>query len=87
MQNGGFQEQARKSRSEISPACKAIMYEQYVILYCIVGTPVGDPTVMYAPPLRYKREALTVLGESTLRLTLDSATSSSRLKQYNTQWT
>ena len=31
--NGGFQEQARKSRREISFACDAIMYEQYIILY------------------------------------------------------
>ena len=35
--NGGFQEQGRKSRSEISPACKAIMYAHYVILYYIIG--------------------------------------------------
>ena len=35
------------------------MYEQYIILYYIIwGPPVGDPTAMYAPPLRYKREAL-----------------------------
>ena len=33
--NRGFQEQARKSRREISFACDAIMYEQYVILYYI----------------------------------------------------
>ena len=33
MLNGGFKEQARKSRSEIPFACIAIMYEQYVILY------------------------------------------------------
>ena len=32
----GFQEQARESRNEISFACNAIMYEQYVILYYIV---------------------------------------------------
>ena len=31
MLNGGFQEQARKSREEISFACNAIMYEQYAI--------------------------------------------------------
>ena len=41
--NRGFQEQARKSRSEISPACKAIMYEQYVILYYIVGPTCRGP--------------------------------------------
>ena len=37
MLNGGFQEQTRKSRREISFACDAIMYEQYVILYYIDG--------------------------------------------------
>ena len=36
MLNMGFQEQARKSRSEISFTCDVIMYEQYVILYYIV---------------------------------------------------
>ena len=36
MLNRGFQEQARKSRNEISFACNAIMYEQYIILYCII---------------------------------------------------
>ena len=41
--NGGFQEQARKSRSEMSPACKTIMYEQYVILYYIVGPTCRGP--------------------------------------------
>ena len=35
MLNGGLQEQARESRNEISFACNAIMYEQYVILYYI----------------------------------------------------
>jgi len=35
MLNGGSQEQARKSRREISFACNAIMYEQYVVLYYI----------------------------------------------------
>ena len=49
---------ARKSRNEISVACNAIMSIQYVTLYYIVGPPVGDSTALYAPPLRYKREAL-----------------------------
>jgi len=35
--NRGFQEQARKSRREIPFACDAIIYEQYDILYYIVG--------------------------------------------------
>ena len=37
MMNEGLQEQARESRREISFACDAIMYEQYVILYYNVG--------------------------------------------------
>ena len=37
MLNGGFQEQARKSRREIFFACITMMYEQYVIVYYIVG--------------------------------------------------
>ena len=36
MMNKGLQEQARESKEEISFACEAIMYEQYVILYYIV---------------------------------------------------
>jgi len=43
MLNGGFQEQARKSRNEIFSACNAIMYEQYVILYYIVGPSCREP--------------------------------------------
>jgi len=43
MLNGGFQEQARKSRRDISFACDAIMYEQYVILYYIVGPTCRGP--------------------------------------------
>ena len=37
MMNEELQEQARESRREISFACDAIMYEQYDILYYIVG--------------------------------------------------
>ena len=44
MLNGGFQEQARKSRREISFACDAIMYEQYVILYYIAGPTCRGPS-------------------------------------------
>ena len=43
MLNRGFQEQARKSRREISFACDAIIYEQYVILYYIVGPTCRGP--------------------------------------------
>jgi len=41
--NRGFQEQARKSRREISFACDTIMYEQYVILYYIDGPTCRGP--------------------------------------------
>ena len=43
MMNEGLQEQARESRREISFACDAIMYEQYVILYYIVGPTCRGP--------------------------------------------
>ena len=41
--NGGFQEQTRKSRREISFACDDIMYEQYVTLYYIIGPTCRGP--------------------------------------------
>ena len=50
MVDEGLQEQAKESRGEISFACNAIMYEQYVILYYIVGPTCWDPTAVYAPP-------------------------------------
>ena len=37
MMSEGLQEQAKETRREISFACDAIMCEQYVILYYIVG--------------------------------------------------
>ena len=43
MMNEGLQEQAKESRREISFACDAIMYEQYVILYYIVGPTCRGP--------------------------------------------
>ena len=43
MLNGGFQEQARKYRREISFACNAIMYEQYIILYYIDWAHLSGP--------------------------------------------
>ena len=64
-----------------------------------LGPPLGDSTVMYAPPLRYKREALAAYYKlfKILRLTLDSALDTPKLshtlsrlrkhKQYNRQWT
>jgi len=47
-------------RRKISFACGAIIYEQYVMLYYIAGPTCRGPSSMYAPPLRYKREAPAV---------------------------
>ena len=48
------------SRREISFACDDIMYEQYVILYYIVGPTCRGPNSHVCIPLRYKRETLAV---------------------------
>ena len=40
----GLREQAREFKREISLACDAIMYEQYVILYYIVGPTCRGPS-------------------------------------------
>ena len=48
------------TQREISFACDAIMYEQYVILYYIVGPTCRGPNNCVRVPLRYKREALVV---------------------------
>ena len=58
MMSEGLQEQAKETRREISFACDAIMYEQYVILYYIVGPTCWGPNSCVRAPLRYKREAL-----------------------------
>ena len=82
----GLREQARESKREISFACDAIIYEQYVILYCIVGPTCRGPNGCVRAPLRYKREAFaahrTSKTDSSSRnlLTLVG-------RQYNTQWT
>ena len=60
MMDEGLREQARESKKEISFACDAIMYEQYVILYCIVGPTCRGPNSCVRAPMRYKREALAV---------------------------
>jgi hypothetical protein len=60
MMDEGLREQARESKREISFACDAIMYEQYVILYCIVGPTCRGSNGCVRAPLRYKREALAV---------------------------
>ena len=43
MMSKGLQEQAKETRSGDSFACDAIMYEQYVILYYIVGPSCRGP--------------------------------------------
>ena len=55
---------ARKSRNKVSVACNAIMSVQYVILTTSLGPSVGDPTAMYTPPLRYKREEYVKPGQA-----------------------
>ena len=87
MMDEGLREQARESKREISLACDAIMYEQYVILYCIVGPTCRGSNGCVRAPLRYKREALAVH-----RTYIQTDSSSRNLltlvgRQYNTQWT
>ena len=48
--------------------------------------PVGDPTAVYAPPLRYKREALAVHKTDPDRLKLSHLLTLVG-RQYNSQWT
>ena len=71
---------------EITFACDAIMYEQYVILYYNVGPTCRGPNSCVRAPLRYKREALAVHKD------IQTDSSSRNLltlvgRQYNTQWT
>ena len=70
MLNGGLQEQARISGREISFACDAIIMNSTLSCTTSLGPPVGDPTAMYAPPLRYKRVALAAHTEHTSSLRL-----------------
>ena len=51
MMSEGLQEQAKESRREISFACNAIMYGQYVILYYIVGPTCWGPNSCVRAPL------------------------------------
>ena len=60
---------------------------RYFILHWL-GPPVGDPTAIYAPPLRYKREALAIDSRTHSGLSTKLSQTLSRLrkhKQYNTQ--
>ena len=87
MMDEGLREQARESKREISFACDAIMYEQYVSLYCIVGPTCRGSNGCVRAPLRYKREALAVhRTEDPYRLKLSHLLTLVG-RQYNTQWT
>ena len=81
-----LQEQAKESRGEISFACDAIMYEQYVILYYNVGPTCRGPNSCVRTPLRYKREALAV-HRGTSGQTQALATFSLSWEGNTTQWT
>ena len=85
MMNEGLQEQAKESRREISIACNAIMYGQYVILYYIVGPTCRGPNSCVRAPLRYKREALAVHRTDPYKLKLSHLLTLVG-RQYNTQW-
>ena len=61
----GLREQARESKRKISFACDAIMHEQCVRLYYIVGPTCRGSNDCVRAPLRYKREALAVHDKHT----------------------
>ena len=86
MMDEGLREQARESKREISFACDAMMYEQYVRLYCIVGPTCRGSNGCVRAPLRYKREALAVHRTDPYRLKLSHLLTLVG-RQYNTQWT
>ena len=50
MMSEGLREQAEESRREISFACNAIMYGQYVILYYIVVLTCRGPNSCVSAP-------------------------------------
>ena len=77
----GLREQARESKRKISFACDAIMHEQCVRLYYIVGPTCRGSNDCVRAPLRYKREALAVHREIH---TDSSSRTSSRLREGNT---
>ena len=60
-------------------------YEQYVILYYIVGPTCRGPNGHVRAPLRYKREALAV--HNRLSRHTQALANSLEARQYNTQWT
>ena len=60
-------------------------YEQYVILYYIVGPTCRGPNSHVRVPLRYKREMLAV--HNKLSRHTQALADSLETRQYNTQWT
>ena len=87
MMDGGLREQARESKRKISFACDAIMHEQYVRLYYIVGPTCRGSNDCVRAPLRYKREALAV-HKGNLQTDTSSRNPLTLVgRQYNTQWT
>ena len=90
MLNGGFQEQARKSRREISFACDAIMYEQYVILYCTNWAHLSGTQRPCMRPPRDIKGRCSLYTTSHQEHTQTRAGLSSKLfslEQYSIQWT
>jgi len=85
MMDEGLREQARESKRKISFACDAIMHEQYVRLYYIVGPTCRGSNDCVRAPLRYKREALAVHRPDPYRLKLSHLLTLVG-RQYNTQW-
>ena len=85
MMDEGLREQARESKRKISFACDAIMHEQCVRLYYIVGPTCRGSNDCVRAPLRYKREALAVHTPDPYRLKLLHLLTLVG-GQYNTQW-
>ena len=85
MMDEGLREQARESKRKISFACDAIMHEQCVRLYYIVGPTCRGSNDCVRAPLRYKREALAVHRTDPYRLKLSHLLTLVE-GQYNTQW-
>ena len=82
----GLREQARESKRKISFACDAIMHEQCVRLYYIVGPTCRGSNDCVRAPLRYKREALAVPNKAEQALHTQALANSLETGQYNTQW-
>ena len=62
-------------------------YEQYIILYYIVGPTCRGPNGHVRVPLRYKRETLVVHYKPEQTHDTQALADSLEARQYNTQWT